>query len=144
MVSADLTPDTVLTTSVEYQHNHSNGFGSGFPLFYSDGSRTDFNRSVANNAPWARQDTEATTYFVDLTHRFTNDWKLRAAYSHTDGRYLMKHVYRGGYPDRHTGIIAAPLHFPTTTATSIGMTSICPCPLLSRPSACATKLPWAG
>ncbi|AEE67702.1 ferric alcaligin siderophore receptor [Bordetella pertussis] len=111
VVSADLTPDTVLTTSVEYQHNHSNGFGSGFPLFYSDGSRTDFNRSVANNAPWARQDTEATTYFVDLTHRFTNDWKLRAAYSHTDGRYLMKHVYRGGYPDRHTGIIAAPPAF---------------------------------
>lgn len=111
IVSADLTPDTVLTTSIEYQHNHSNGFGSGFPLFYSDGSRTDFNRSVANNAPWARQDTEATTYFVDLTHRFTNDWKLRAAYSHTDGRYLMKHVYRGGYPDRHTGIIAAPPAF---------------------------------
>ena len=65
VVSADLTPDTVLTASVEYQRNISNGFGSGFPLFYSDGSRTDFNRSVANNTPWARQDTESTTYFVD-------------------------------------------------------------------------------
>ncbi|MCJ9710648.1 TonB-dependent receptor plug domain-containing protein, partial [Bordetella hinzii] len=53
VISADLTPDTVLTASVEYQRNQSNGFGSGFPLFYSDGSRTDFNRTVANNAPWA-------------------------------------------------------------------------------------------
>ncbi|MCH5824152.1 TonB-dependent siderophore receptor, partial [Salmonella enterica] len=42
VVSADLTPDTVLTASVEYFRNQSNGFGSGFPLFYSDGSRTDF------------------------------------------------------------------------------------------------------
>lgn len=107
VISADLTPDTVLTASVEYQRNQSNGFGSGFPLFYSDGSRTDFNRTVANNAPWARLDTEITTYFVDLTHRFANDWKLRAAYSHTDGSYLMKQVYRGGYPNRDTGVITA-------------------------------------
>ncbi|MBR8652222.1 TonB-dependent siderophore receptor [Achromobacter sp. Marseille-Q0513] len=106
VVSADLTPDTVLTASVEYQRSISNGFGSGFPLFYSDGSRTDFNRSVANNARWARQDTETTTYFVDLTHRFANDWKLRAAYSHNDGDYRMKQVYRGGYPDRVTGAIS--------------------------------------
>ena len=94
VVSADLTPDTVLTASVEYQRNISHGFGSGFPLFYSDGSRTDFNRSVANNTPWARQDTESTTYFVDLTHRFANDWKLRAAYSHSDGKYRMKQLFR--------------------------------------------------
>lgn len=104
VVSADLTPDTVLTASVEYQRNISHGFGSGFPLFYSDGSRTDFNRSVANNTPWARQDTESTTYFVDLTHRFANDWKLRAAYSHSDGKYRMKQLFRGGYPDRATGL----------------------------------------
>ena len=31
VVSADLTPDTVLTASVEYQRNISHGFGSGFP-----------------------------------------------------------------------------------------------------------------
>ena len=106
VLSADLTPDTVLTASVEYQRSISNGFGSGFPLFYSDGSRTDFNRSVANNARWSRQDTETTTYFVDLTHRFANDWKFRAAYSHNDGTYRMKQVYRGGYPDRVTGVMS--------------------------------------
>jgi len=104
IVSADLTPDTVLDIGVQYQHNRSNGFGSGFPLFYSDGSRTDFDRSVANNTPWARIDTESTTIFADFNHRFANDWKLRAAYSHNDGDYLMKHLYRGGYPDRDTGL----------------------------------------
>lgn len=103
VISADLTPDTVLTAGLEYQRNQSNGFGSGFPLFYSDGSRTDFNRSAANNTRWARIDTESTTTFVDLTHRFANDWKARAAYSHNDGDYRMKQLYRGGYPNRVTG-----------------------------------------
>ncbi|QKI78479.1 TonB-dependent alcaligin siderophore receptor FauA [Achromobacter xylosoxidans] len=103
VISADLTPDTVLTAGIEYSRNQSNGFGSGFPLFYSDGSRTDFNRSVANNTRWARIDTESTTTFVDLTHRFANDWKVRAAYSHNDGDYRMKQLFRGGYPDRVTG-----------------------------------------
>ena len=83
---------------------HQPRFRQRLSLFYSDGSRTDFNRSVANNTPWARQDTESTTYFVDLTHRFANDWKLRAAYSHSDGKYRMKQLFRGGYPDRATGL----------------------------------------
>ncbi|WP_419204430.1 TonB-dependent siderophore receptor [Bordetella trematum] len=104
VLSADLTPSTELTASVEYQRNQSHGFGSGFPLFYSDGSRTDFNRSASNNTPWARLDTESVTYFMDLTHRLDNDWRLRAAYSHNDGKYRMRQLYRGGYPDRNTGL----------------------------------------
>jgi len=102
-VAADLTPDTVLTVGLEYLRNQSSGFGSGFPLFYADGSRTDFNRSVANNTRWARFDVESTTTFVDLAHRFANDWKARAAYSHNSGEYRLKHMFRGGYPDRVTG-----------------------------------------
>jgi len=104
IISADLTPSTVLDIGVQYQANHSNGFGSGFPLFYSDGSRTNFNRSVSNNTRWAYLDTKSTTTFLDLNHRFANEWKVRAAYSHNDGDYLMKHLYRGGYPDRNTGL----------------------------------------
>jgi len=108
IVSADLTSDTTLDVGVQYQFNHSNGFGSGFPHFYSDGSRTNFDRSVANNTPWARIETESTTLFTDFNHRFANDWKLRVAYSHNEGDYLMKHLYRGGYPDRNTGLGMVP------------------------------------
>ncbi|MPM60983.1 FhuE receptor [bioreactor metagenome] len=104
VVAADLTPSTLLTAGIEYQKNHSNGFGSGFPLFYSDGSRTSFDRSAANNTSWARIATESLTSFADLTHRFDNGWRVRAAYSHNDGDYKMKQLYRGGYPDRTTGL----------------------------------------
>jgi outer membrane receptor for ferric coprogen and ferric-rhodotorulic acid len=104
IIESDVGSTTLLKAGVEYQHNTSHGFGSGFPLFYSDGSRTDFGRSASNNAPWAFLDTESTTIFLDLTHRFGGDWKLRTAYSYNDGNYQMKQIYRGGYPNRDTGL----------------------------------------
>ena len=103
IVSADLTPVTLLNVGMEYQHNRGGGFGSGFPLFYSDGTRTQFDRSVSNNTRWSRFETESRTTFVDVSHRFDNRWNVRAAYSHNKGDYHMKQLYRGGYPDRTTG-----------------------------------------
>ncbi len=103
MVSSELGPRTRLTTSLEYQKNETDGMGSGFPLFYKDGGRTDFGRSAANNTKWGYFGTESTTAFVDLEHQLENDWKLRAAYSRFEGNYRMRYLYRGGYPDRETG-----------------------------------------
>src|SRR5256885_1158846 len=104
VVSAALTPATRLVTSLEYQKNTSPGMGAGFPLFYADGSRTDFDRSVSNNARWSHFGTENTTATLDLTHRLDNRWLLRAAYSRNDGNYDMRYVYRGGAPDASTGL----------------------------------------
>ena len=103
VVSSELGPRTRLTTSLEYQKNETDGMGSGFPLFYKDGGRTDFGRSAANNTKWGYFGTESTTAFVDLEHQLENDWKLRAAYSRFEGNYRMRYLYRGGYPDRETG-----------------------------------------
>lgn len=104
IVTMDATPLTRLSAGVEYQENGNHGFGSGFPLFYSDGERTDFARSTANNTGWARMDTANTTSFADIRHRLTGHWHLRAVYSHHDGRYDMQQLFRGGYPDRQTGL----------------------------------------
>ena len=104
VVTADLTSRTSVTAGFEYQDTDSTGMGSGFPLFYSDGTRTRFDRSVANNAPWALMETDWRTAFADLQHRLDSGWRLRAALSHSDGHYRMKHVYRGGYPDATTGL----------------------------------------
>ncbi len=104
VVSAALTPATRLVTSLEYQKNTSPGMGAGFPLFYADGSRTDFDRSVSNNTRWSHFGTENTTATLDLTHRLDNRWLLRAAYSRNDGNYDMRYVYRGGAPDASTGL----------------------------------------
>jgi iron complex outermembrane receptor protein/outer membrane receptor for ferric coprogen and ferric-rhodotorulic acid len=104
VVSADLTPATRLVGRLEYQKNTSPGMGSGFPLFFADGRRTDFDRSVSNNTPWSHFGTENTTATLDLGHRLANRWLLRAAYSRNDGNYAMRYVYRGGAPDAATGL----------------------------------------
>ncbi len=103
-VAVDLTPATRLNAGVEYQRNDSPGMAAGFPLFYRDGGRADFDRSVANNTDWAHFGNENTNAFVDLQHRFGNRWTVRAAYTRNDGNYRMRYLYRDGYPDRATGL----------------------------------------
>ncbi|KAF0804946.1 TonB-dependent siderophore receptor family protein 9 [Alcanivorax xiamenensis] len=103
VISAELSPSTLLVAGVEYQDNHSNGMGAGFPMFYSDGSRTDFPRSVVNTTDWSQFGTTSTTGFMDLTHALGNGWQLRGAFSYNDGDYDMEYLFRGGYPDPDTG-----------------------------------------
>lgn len=104
VISADLAPGTELTGGVTYQSNANNGFGSGFPLFYSDGTRTDFGRSISNNTKWARVANNTTSGFLDLNHHFANNWKFRLAYSQSSTDASLRYLYRGGYPDRETGL----------------------------------------
>lgn len=104
VISADVAPGTQLTGGVTYQSSAHNGFGSGFPLFYSDGSRTDFDRSISNNTTWSRAANITTTGFLDLNHHFANNWKLRLSYSQSHTDATLKNLFRGGYPDRKTGL----------------------------------------
>ncbi|MFC0338064.1 outer-membrane receptor for ferric coprogen and ferric-rhodotorulic acid [Kushneria avicenniae] len=104
VISSELTPGTQLTAGVEYQHNETLGAGASPPLFYADGGRTDFDRSAANNTPWSTFYNETTRVFVDASHTLDNGWTLRAAMSHNDGNYGLEYLYRGGYPDRETGL----------------------------------------
>lgn len=104
VVTAELTRSTTLTGGLTYQFSGNNGFGSGFPLFYRDGTRTDFSRSIANNAAWARIENDITTGFLDLNHDFANDWRFRAVYNRSITDASQKNLYRGGYPDRQSGL----------------------------------------
>ncbi len=106
VLSADLTPATELTLGLSRQDTVTRGFGAGFPLFYTDGRRTDFDRSVASNTTWTRAETDTTTAFLDLTHRFANRWTARLAYSHASTDMMMKHLYRGGAVNAFTGAMS--------------------------------------
>ncbi|QEI08280.1 TonB-dependent siderophore receptor [Pigmentiphaga aceris] len=114
VVSADLGPNTDFSGGLIYQRSVNDGFGSGFPLFYTDGTRTNFDRSASNNAGWAKADTETRTVFLDLNHRLENRWNARFAYSHSETDMFMRHLYRSGFVDRQTGAMtnraSAPLY----------------------------------
>jgi len=104
-IDFDLGPDTLLSLGYDYQKTSPTGTTwGGFPLFYSDGSRTDFRRSVTTAADWTNWNTEAQTLFATLEHRFANDWKARVSFSHSRNDYDAKLLWLTGYPDRDTGL----------------------------------------
>lgn len=104
-LEADLTSHTLLTAGISYNKNKTRGpMWGGLPVWYADGTRTDWNRAKTSAADWTRWDATHETYFAALDHRFDNDWKVRLSYTRgerTADSYLL---YLSGAPDRNTGL----------------------------------------
>ncbi|WP_428309913.1 TonB-dependent siderophore receptor [Hydrocarboniphaga sp.] len=104
VIDADLTPHTRLSVGYDYQQTlpQANTWGS-FPLFFSDGSRTDWPRSVTTAANWSYWNNRNETLFAELRHDFGNGWSLRttAQRRETDSYANLFYVY--GFPDKDTG-----------------------------------------
>jgi len=80
IVEADLAPSTTLGAGLHYENNDMAPFYGGLPRF-SNGADLGLPRETYLNAAWSNTDVKSRTAFVDLQHRFGNDWKLRAAFS---------------------------------------------------------------
>nr|WP_315446548.1 TonB-dependent siderophore receptor [uncultured Pseudomonas sp.] len=105
IVEADLTPDTLLTLGVDQQNTRSRGASwTGFPMFFSDGSRTHFSRSFNPATDWSRRDFINQTLFAALAHQLQNDWTLKLSYDrkHREHDTLLGSA-SGGNPDPATG-----------------------------------------
>lgn len=78
VVDIDLTSSTTLTVGHEHQNNEPKGATwGGLPLFFSDGSRTDWSRSKNPAAEWNTWESRTNTSFARLEQRFDNGWNLR-------------------------------------------------------------------
>lgn len=103
-ISADLTPQTVL--SAGYGHQDLNGRGpmwGSLPYWYTDGTPTNWDRSKTTAADWTRLLSTYDNGFLNLEHTFGNGWKARASYNHGDRRGDSYLLYLSGMPDRATG-----------------------------------------
>ncbi|WP_162900236.1 TonB-dependent siderophore receptor [Acinetobacter sp. SWAC57] len=86
-VESDLSDQTTLSLGIEYQDITPNGvLWGGLPLFYSDGSKTNFDRSKSSAAKWSHWDYAFTNTFLTLDHKFENDWSMKLNYTHGDER----------------------------------------------------------
>ena len=102
---ADLTPDTLLSGGFSRQENNPRGsMWGGLPVWYSDGSKANWDRSKTTAAEWTRWNSVYENYFATLEHRFANDWKVKASYSHGDRTADSYLLYLYGTPDRTTGL----------------------------------------
>ncbi len=102
---ADLTPRTLLSGGVSRQENDSKGaMWGGLPVWYADGTRTNWDQSTTTSSDWVRWNSTYTNYFAALEHRFDNGWRVKAAFSRGErvgDAYLS---YLSGAPDRVTGL----------------------------------------
>ncbi len=136
VIDADLTPDTTLSLGFDYQDIKPKGTTwGGVPLWFSDGTRTDWSRSKTLATKWNRWDNTIKTAFANLEHRFDNDWTFRAAFNQqrtdSDAR-----LFSGlGYPNPTTGqglIPVALANYADTRQSSFDVMASGPFELLGR------------
>jgi len=103
VIDADLTPATQLSVGYDYQHKRANGATwGGFPMLYSDGTRTPFDDTFNPNPGWTYWDTTSKRVFATLEHGFANDWKVRLGATH-DRSSADDKLFYPAYNDWSTG-----------------------------------------
>jgi outer membrane receptor for ferric coprogen and ferric-rhodotorulic acid len=105
ILEADLTPDTLLTLGLDQQNTRSRGATwTGFPMYFSNGSRTHFSRSFNPATDWSRRDFKNQTLFTSLEQQLANDWTLKVSYDHLRRQHdTLLGSASGGNPDQASG-----------------------------------------
>lgn len=82
ILEVDLTPTLLFTAGVEYQKYDSKAVArAGLPLYFSDGSKTNFSRSENASATWGYFNHETVSYFTSLEKQFENSWVAKARFN---------------------------------------------------------------
>ena len=74
----DLNDATTVGAGISYNRQESRPMLRGLPR-YADGRPIDLPRSTFTGARWSHAETDVTTYYLDLAHRFNDDWAFKAA-----------------------------------------------------------------
>ncbi|WP_293748999.1 TonB-dependent siderophore receptor [uncultured Paraglaciecola sp.] len=102
-VNANLFEDTQLSFSHSYNNSDATGnLWGALPLFYTDGSATDYDRGTSTAANWSNWQVINNNSVVELSHTFSSDWRLRATYSQKRTNEDSELFYVYGTPDRET------------------------------------------
>jgi len=91
----DLGPATTLGIGYSREQPYGVIDWSGLPS-YGDGSMPDYSRSTNLSAPWNHAFKTQDTWYADLTHRFANGWKFKAALVRVDEANDIKYLLRTG------------------------------------------------
>lgn len=83
VIDADLASDTQLSVGYDYQQKRANGATwGGFPMWYSDGTPTNYSTSFNPSPDWTYWDTTSKRAFATLQHAFDNGWKFKVGATH--------------------------------------------------------------
>lgn len=101
----DLSPTTLLTVGHSSQKTETDGnLWGALPLYYTDGSPTDFDVSTSTAADWSYWHYSEHSTFVELKQELGRDWNLLATYQRERRTEDSELFYVYGEPDRQTGL----------------------------------------
>lgn len=104
IVDIDLAPGTTLTLGHSEQHNRPKGVMWGaLPLFYSDGTPTNYATSASSAPDWTYWNTDDTQTFAELTRRLANGWQAQATLTRRVLKSDAELFFVIGQPDAGTG-----------------------------------------
>jgi outer-membrane receptor for ferric coprogen and ferric-rhodotorulic acid len=109
IATAHISDSTRLTLGHSNNDSHSDGNSSGaLPLFYDDGSVTDYDVSTNTAPDWAYQDVEQNRSFVELEQDLNENWMAKAVYTQNKLDSEWTSLYLSGAPDSvtETGLLA--------------------------------------
>ena len=114
----DLSEDTTLWFGMSRQENKTDSpMWGALPVWYADGGRTHWSRSKTTSADWSKWDSSYETYFINLDHRFANDWQVNLSYNRGERKGDSSLLYLSGNPGRNgaSGMFSFPATYKTET-----------------------------
>ena len=104
VVDADVGDSTTLSLGYDYSDSSTaNPTWGGLPTWYSDGSRTHYDRSTNSSADWTHYYLESRKLLASASHDFSNGWNLRVNGTHSETTFDSALLYSSGFPDAATG-----------------------------------------
>lgn len=111
VIEADLGQRTLLTLGHSLQKDDADSpLWGALPLYYSDGSATDFSRSTSTSADWSFWNNQEHRTFAELSHRLDNGWQIKGAVTRVekDGDSRLFYMYGTPNPVTGLGLLAYP------------------------------------
>ncbi|WP_455918039.1 TonB-dependent siderophore receptor [Pseudomonas cerasi] len=91
----DLDADTTLGVGASYEDVDASPCWGGLPR-YSDGKSAKLSRSTCLGQSWNDWQSQRATFFADLTHHFSDDWKLNVVAVHSRNLQDIKYAASEG------------------------------------------------
>ena len=100
-----LTDDTLLSINyVNQQKDADSPLWGALPLYYTDGSPTNYDESTSTAADWSYWDNSAERIYVTLEQNLSATWVAKARYAHIKNEQNSELFYVYGTPDKETGL----------------------------------------
>ena len=105
VIDMDLSDTTYLSIGAGYEDLQRDGIRwGGLPAFYTDGTRTNYDRSKTVSGDWTYWDVKTKTYFADFKQYIYDDISINIALSQRDIKTGTALAYFSGQIDKGTGL----------------------------------------